>query len=73
MSELPKTFDPTSIEARWYAHWEDRGLFWPERPDATPWTGADAEQAAWLYGKLAPPTRALFDLFICSFKIPRSY
>ena len=38
MSELPKTFDPASIEARWYAHWEDRGLFRPERPDATPWT-----------------------------------
>src|SRR5919106_4323981 len=38
MSELPKTFDPKSIEDRWYAHWESRGLFRPERPDATPWT-----------------------------------
>src|SRR6478609_5120617 len=38
MTDLPKTFDPASIEARWYAHWEDRGLFRPERPDATPWT-----------------------------------
>ncbi len=38
MSELPKTFDPRAIEERWYAHWESRGLFRPERPDATPWT-----------------------------------
>ncbi|HET7710289.1 MAG TPA: class I tRNA ligase family protein, partial [Sphingomicrobium sp.] len=38
MSELPKTFEPGPIEARWYAHWEDRGLFRPERPDAEPWT-----------------------------------
>jgi hypothetical protein len=29
--------------------------------DAAPWSAADAEQAAWLYGKLAPPARALFD------------
>jgi hypothetical protein len=28
------------------------------------WSAADAEQAAWLYGKLAPPARALFDLLI---------
>src|SRR3954452_8600286 len=38
MTELPKTFDPQAIEARWYAHWEDRGLFRPERAEATPWT-----------------------------------
>src|SRR5690349_19257801 len=38
MSELSKTFDPKSIEERWYAHWESRGLFRPDRPDATPWT-----------------------------------
>ena len=31
MSELPKTFDPAAIEARWYAHWEAEGLFRPER------------------------------------------
>ncbi len=37
-SELPKTFDPAQIEARWYAHWEDNGLFRPERPDAEPYT-----------------------------------
>ena len=38
MSELPKTFEPRAIEDRWYAHWEHRGLFRPERPDETPWT-----------------------------------
>ncbi|MFP5329825.1 MAG: valine--tRNA ligase [Alphaproteobacteria bacterium] len=38
MTELPKTFDPAAIEQRWYEHWESRGLFRPERPDATPWT-----------------------------------
>jgi len=38
MSELPKTFDPASIEKRWYEHWESRGLFRPDRPDAEPWT-----------------------------------
>jgi valyl-tRNA synthetase len=38
MSELPKTFEPRPIEDRWYAHWESRGLFRPDRPDAKPWT-----------------------------------
>ena len=38
MTELPKTFDPAEIEARWYAHWEERGLFHPDRPGAEPWT-----------------------------------
>ena len=38
MTDLPKTFDPRSIEERWYAHWESRGLFRPDRPDAEPWT-----------------------------------
>lgn len=38
MSELPKTFDPAAIESRWYSHWEDNGLFAPERPGADPWT-----------------------------------
>jgi len=38
MTELPKTFDPASIESRWYAHWEQSGLFRPERPDAEPFT-----------------------------------
>src|SRR6478752_6926109 len=38
MSELPKTFEPRAIEDRWYAHWESKGLFRPDRPDATAWT-----------------------------------
>ena len=35
---LAKTFDPAAIEARWYAHWEEEGLFRPDRPGAEPWT-----------------------------------
>src|SRR4051795_11673785 len=38
MSELPKTFEPKAIEDRWYAHWEARGLFRPERAEREPWT-----------------------------------
>ena len=38
MSELPKTFDPAEIEARWYAHWEGEGLFRPARDEAEPFT-----------------------------------
>jgi len=38
MTELPKTFDPAAIEARWYAHWESTNAFRPERPDAPPFT-----------------------------------
>jgi valyl-tRNA synthetase len=38
MTDLPKTFDPAEIEARWYARWEGEGLFRPERPEAEPWT-----------------------------------
>lgn len=32
--------------------------------EAVAWSAQDADQAAWLYGKLAPPARALFDLLI---------
>ena len=38
MTELSKTFDPAAIESRWYAHWEEGGLFRPDRPNAEPWT-----------------------------------
>ncbi len=38
MTELAKTFEPGPIEARWYAHWEGKGLFRPDRPDADPFT-----------------------------------
>ncbi len=37
-SALPTTFDPAALEARWYAFWEERGLFRPARPDAEPFT-----------------------------------
>ena len=37
-----------------------RGLH--HRAEARAWSAQDADQAAWLYGKLAPPARALFDL-----------
>jgi Family of unknown function (DUF6416) len=30
--------------------------------EARAWSADDADQAAWLYGKLAPPARELFDL-----------
>jgi Family of unknown function (DUF6416) len=32
--------------------------------EAEAWSAQDAEQAAWLYGRLAPPARELFDLLI---------
>ncbi len=35
---LEKTFSPAAIEARWYSHWEDKGLFRPERDEAEPFT-----------------------------------
>jgi valyl-tRNA synthetase len=35
---LDKTFNPAAIEAKWYAHWENNGLFRPERPNAVPFT-----------------------------------
>ncbi|MDB5738759.1 MAG: valine--tRNA ligase, partial [Sphingomonas bacterium] len=38
MTELPKTFDPAAIEARWYSYWEEAGLFRPDRPGAEPFT-----------------------------------
>src|SRR6476620_3783961 len=38
MTDLPKTFEPRAIEDRWYAHWESKGLFRPERGDKDPWT-----------------------------------
>ena len=31
MTELPKTFDPAAIEARWYPHWEEKGAVPPRR------------------------------------------
>jgi valyl-tRNA synthetase len=38
MTDLPKTFEPSPIEARWYGHWEESGSFRPARPEAEPFT-----------------------------------
>jgi valyl-tRNA synthetase len=38
MTELAKTFDPAAIEAHWYPHWEQGGLFHPPRAGAEPFT-----------------------------------
>ncbi len=27
MTEIPKTYDPKTVEAKWYKYWEDNGLF----------------------------------------------
>ncbi len=36
---LPKTYDPSGIEERWYAHWEDSGYFHVSASDSrTPFT-----------------------------------
>jgi valyl-tRNA synthetase len=37
-TDLPTTFDPADIEARWYSHWGENGLFRPDRPGAEPYT-----------------------------------
>jgi hypothetical protein len=34
------------------------------RSDVSAWSAEDADQAAWLYRKLAPPARDLFDLLL---------
>ena len=34
------------------------------RSEASAWSADDADQAAWLYRKLAPPARGLFDLLL---------
>ncbi|MFN3748731.1 MAG: valine--tRNA ligase [Sphingorhabdus sp.] len=35
---IDKTFDPATIESKWFEHWESSGAFRPERPDAQPFT-----------------------------------
>jgi hypothetical protein len=34
------------------------------RGEASAWSAGDVDQASWLYGKLAQPARALFDLLV---------
>ncbi|HUR87406.1 MAG TPA: DUF6416 domain-containing protein [Solirubrobacteraceae bacterium] len=41
-----------------------RGLRHALHEQPEPWTADDADQAAWLYGKLAAPARGLFDLLV---------
>ena len=49
---------PPSLEGR-----GRRGPRGPrQHPDVRAWSASDADQAAWLYGKLAPPARELVDL-----------
>ncbi|MTD44413.1 hypothetical protein GKE82_08945 [Conexibacter sp. W3-3-2] len=38
----------------------------PPVEDAAAWTADDTAEAAWLYGKLAPPARALFDALLAA-------
>jgi hypothetical protein len=38
---------------------------WDHR-EARAWSAQDADQAAWLYGKLAPPARELLDMLIAT-------
>jgi Family of unknown function (DUF6416) len=54
----PGTPPPTTGRGR-------RGHRGPRRHgEARAWSAADADQAAWLYGRLAEPARELFDLLI---------
>ena len=37
--EMPKTYDPTSVEQKWYRKWESSGYFHAEpNPDKQPFT-----------------------------------
>jgi len=54
--------EPGTGPARGYGRGWGRGG--PHRREPQPWTAEDADAAAWLYSKLAPPARALFDLLI---------
>jgi hypothetical protein len=50
----------TSPPVAWRGGRGPRGM--RHHGEASTWSAQDADQAAWLYGKLAPPARALFDL-----------
>ncbi|MCX8072463.1 MAG: valine--tRNA ligase [Candidatus Binatia bacterium] len=36
MKELPKTYDPSQVEDKWYAFWEQQGYFWAEEDQPGP-------------------------------------
>lgn len=40
------------------------GAPWSPHGEPAAWSAQDADQAAWLYGRLAPPARELFDVLI---------
>jgi len=48
----------------WGPHGPRRGPGPRARHAAAAWSAQDADQAAWLYGKLAPPARELLDLLV---------
>lgn len=58
LASEPGTAPPTA-KPRGHGH---RGV--RHRDEARAWSADDADQAAWLYRRLAPPARELFDLLI---------
>jgi uncharacterized protein DUF6416 len=52
----------TSAHLRGHERRGPRGL--RGHAEANAWSDEDVDQAAWLYGKLAPPARELFDLLL---------
>ena len=38
LPEIPKQYDPTQVENRWYAHWLDKGYFQSTPDDREPFT-----------------------------------
>ena len=37
-ADLPPRYDPSATERRWYRHWEERGYFFSDPDDRTPFT-----------------------------------
>src|SRR5690348_3920764 len=36
--EIPKTYDPTEVEEKWYEQWQDKGFFHSEPDEREPFT-----------------------------------
>jgi hypothetical protein len=62
----PGSGPPRGGPSPWAGPRGGRRGFGPPRPqfEAQAWSAQDARQAAWLYSKLAPPARELFDVLI---------
>lgn len=60
-ADFLRTAPGTAPSGEWRRHGH-RGH--RRRSDASAWSAEDADQAAWLYRKLAPPARELFDLLL---------